>query len=149
MHTRLRWSEHKPGRKKKSKVLLFDPSIAHNTMLSHFPDFTCPYKLRNLKINETVMRNQHVQVNRNLSHHSKHFHSRVRYPLLSIAQFFTAIFFFRPGNSFTWGSYHKMVIGLTSKMLLSIYTQNITVLFIFIVKGAMQLLRHSPEENQE
>lgn len=60
---------------------------------SHFPDFTCPYTLRNLKINETDMRNQHVQVNRNLSHHSKHSHSRVRHPLLSIAEFFTAFFF--------------------------------------------------------
>lgn len=42
-----------------------------------------------------------------------------------------------------------MVIGLTSKMVLSISAQNVTVLFIFIVKSAMQLLRHSPEENQE
>lgn len=48
-----------------------------------------------------------------------------------------------------------MVIGLTSQMVLSLYTQNVTVLLIFTVlpqcifKGAMQLLRHSPEKNQE
>lgn len=48
-----------------------------------------------------------------------------------------------------------MVIGLTSKMVLSLYAQNVTLLFSFVVlpwhifKGAMQPVRHSPEEDPE
>lgn len=144
MHTRgVRWSEHSSGRKKTHKILLFDPSIAHNTIITHpwlYMFLSRPSLERHSetwryewnKWNETKMRNQHVKVNRNLSHHSKHSYSGVRYPLLSTARFFTAPFF-PPGNSFTWGSYHKMVIGLTSKMVLSLYTQNVTALFIFTV----------------